>query len=198
MQAESTDTFAAEYERRLEAWSDIQQHLPFLHDTTLSYEKPAVLELGCRSGNSTSAFLAAVYKASGKLVSVDIAPIHVPDWWAQHPGWTFIMSDDLAPKLIRQVAKLMPELDVLFIDTSHAYYHTLMELETWVPFVKPGGIVLMHDTEYDPAPVEVACVPQPKWPVAVALAEYCTQRGLKWENHTGCNGLGIIRIPDGG
>jgi cephalosporin hydroxylase len=108
-----------------------------------------------------------------------------------------VQANDLDPALLEDAHHFMPKCDILFIDTSHAYMHTLRELEAWMPFVRPGGTVLLHDTEYDPQPVEVGGVPQPKWPVSVALSEYCGARGLKWENHTGCNGLGVIRIPGG-
>lgn len=37
------------------------------------------------------------------------------------------------------------DLDVLSIDASHTYEDTKFEIERFYPFVKPGGIILMHD-----------------------------------------------------
>jgi predicted O-methyltransferase YrrM len=191
------DLFILEYQKRLVTGSDIQAHLEFLHDTVLSYEVPVVLELGVRTGNSTSAFLAAVHQKDGELISVDVNEPDVPPWWYLHSGWVFKRGSDTDETVVREITALHPDFDVLFIDTSHIYGHTYRELETWVPRVRPGGTVLMHDTEYDPMPEETLGVPQPRRPVAVALADYCHEYGLKWENHTGCFGLGVIRIPGG-
>jgi predicted O-methyltransferase YrrM len=85
-----------------------------------------------------------------------------------------------------------PEIDVLFIDTSHAYWHTLEELRLYVPRVQPGGVVLMHDTELE-SPDGVGN--RPPFPVAKALNDFCAETGLMWRNRTGCWGLGIIDIP---
>ena len=52
---------------------------------------------------------------------------------------------------------------MLFIDTSHAYEHTLAELRKFVPLVAPGGTVLLHDTRLE-VPERVG--PQPPFPVA--------------------------------
>lgn len=37
------------------------------------------------------------------------------------------------------------EVDCVYIDSSHAYYHTLDELEFWFAKVRPGGFVVVHD-----------------------------------------------------
>src|SRR3990167_3475962 len=36
-------------------------------------------------------------------------------------------------------------IDVLSIDASHTYEDTKFEIEKFYPFVKPGGLILMHD-----------------------------------------------------
>ncbi len=35
---------------------------------------------------------------------------------------------------------------LVFIDSSHQYKHTLDELNLWYPHVAPGGLVALHDT----------------------------------------------------
>lgn len=180
----------AEYQGRLNVWSDIVDHLPTLHAHVLRYTKPVILELGVRSGNSTSAFLAAADVVDGHVWSVDIHLPQAPGWWWQTNRWSPIVGDDLADTTL---ARLPEQVDVLFIDTSHAYDHTLRELEVFVPRVKPGGVVLLHDTELE-APELVG--PQPPFPVAKAITEYCDTHNLEWENITGCYGLGVIPIPE--
>lgn len=179
----------ADYQGRCNVWSDIVDHLPTLHGHVLRYTKPVVLELGVRSGNSTAAFLAAVSLVEGHVWSVDIGLPQAPGWWWQTGLWSPIVGNDLDPSTL---ARLPEPVDVLFIDTSHAYDHTLRELETYVPRVKPGGVVLLHDTELE-APELVG--PQPPFPVAKAIEEYCAENGLGWENITGSYGLGVIDIP---
>lgn len=175
-----------EYQMRRWMSSDIVQHLPQLHDEA-STGDAVIIELGVRSGNSTSAFLAAVEEHGGHVYSVDIDRPRVP--WHSHPQWTFLLGDDLL------VADNLPDAcDVLFIDTSHHYTHTLAELETYVPKVRPGGVVLLHDTELERT--DGAPPADPPFPVRRAADEYAAVHGLTVDYVPGCYGLGVIRIGE--
>ena len=37
-------------------------------------------------------------------------------------------------------------IDVLFIDTSHLFEHTLKEFQSWFPFLAANAKVILHDT----------------------------------------------------
>jgi predicted O-methyltransferase YrrM len=37
-------------------------------------------------------------------------------------------------------------IDFLFIDTSHTYEQTTLEIQRWFPLVRKGGQIAMHDT----------------------------------------------------
>jgi len=182
-----TTMMRGEFDLRCGLASDIVQHLPQLH-AEASTGDAQVIDLGVRSGNSTAAFLAAVEEHGGHVWSVDIVQPQVP--WFGHPQWTFTLGDDL------EVVDDLPDgVDVVFIDTSHHYIQTLAELELYVPKVKPGGVVLMHDVELDiPAWREAT---DPPFPVRVAVDEFCADHGLEPEFVAGCYGLGIIRISGG-
>jgi cephalosporin hydroxylase len=194
--ASIADLVRAAYEERLGTESDIRGHLQFMHDTAEN-AGGRVIELGVRSGNSTSAFLAAAQSCKhGRVASVDTDMTTSPAEWHGHPAWSFIMGDDMSDGVLAMVQAWVPVADVLFIDTSHAYMHTIRELRRWVPFVRPGGWVLMHDTQYDPTGHETGGVPQPRWPVSVALTEYCAERGLRWANRPGYFGMGVLQIPE--
>jgi predicted O-methyltransferase YrrM len=46
-------------------------------------------------------------------------------------------------------------IDLLFIDGDHSYEGVLTDLTTWVPFLRAGGILAMHDV-YEPASASVS------------------------------------------
>ena len=176
------------FEDRLSKWSDVQEYLPLLYDTAASYPKVRVLELGTRRGNSTLAFLAAAAAVDGHVTSVDPDRVtDAPDGmlpWRKAPWWTFVRGDDMDGAV---QAALPGEVDVLFVDTSHEYEHTLGELRAYMPRVVPGGTALFHDTNIF---VNGSQVP----PVAQALNDWCAETGSSWENIPGEYGLGVIRL----
>jgi predicted O-methyltransferase YrrM len=42
------------------------------------------------------------------------------------------------------------KVDLVFIDGCHFYEHTLADIETWLPHIKTGGIMAIHDFAPDP------------------------------------------------
>src|SRR5512135_1471238 len=138
----------AEFARRLAVHSDIIDHLQFMHDTVLRYPDPVVIEMGVRTGNSTAALLTAVTRhGHGELWSADLNEPRVPASWHDIPAWHFMQGDSASPGVLAW----MPEkADVVFMDTSHTYDQQLAELRAYVPRVRPGGTVLVHDTQCVP------------------------------------------------
>lgn len=185
-------TLQSAYLDRLSRWSDIREYLPFLHEQARSRPGVRILELGSRRGNSTLAFLAGAKESGGHVWSCDVTDVArdpagmLP--WRAHPLWTFTCGSDMD---VTAQSLLPARCDVLFIDTSHEYEHTLAELRAYMPRVAPGGIALFHDTNiYDwPGYGWTGDVP----PVQQALDEYCAEAGITWENMPGEYGLGIIR-----
>ena len=175
---------------RMNRWSDIQEYLPFLYNITRSYPGVRVLELGSRKGNSTLAFLAGAEESGGHVWSCDIDDIAKdPDGMLPYAGsslWTFIHGDDMNPGV---QGKLPRDVDVLFIDTSHEYEHTVAELEIFMPRVAPHGIALFHDTRFVFADWDGSSLP----PVGQALDEYCKKEGKTWMDFPGQYGLGVCR-----
>jgi len=178
-----------EYERRAAAPSDIQGHLPFLREQAARFDDGMILELGVRSANSTAALLLGAAKAGGFLVSVDIVCPTFPQWWCELGFWELLIGDDMSAEIL---ARTPQAIDLLFIDTSHAYEHTLAELRTYVPRVRPGGIVLLHDVELEVVPELPG--PQPPFPVAKAVETFCRETGRTWVTHSGSYGLGVLEV----
>ena len=193
----------AEFAVRAGQYSDIMDHLQFMHDTVLAYPDPVVIEMGVRTGNSTSALLSAVTRQGhGQMWSADIIPAQVPGWWHDIPAWHFMQGDSVSPAVL---AWMPAHADVVFMDTSHTFDQQLAELRAYVPRVRPGGTVLVHDTQCVPrgAPGTDSFTPtaEPEGPVRDALDAYCEEAGLAWRNrHSGPAGygMGVIVIPGGG
>jgi len=178
-----------EYSSRRRIPSDICDHLPELFQWTRGWP-PAedgsntnVIELGVRSGNSTSAFLAALeLDGRGTLWSVDIAKPDVPPHWHDLDYWQFLQADALGA---RARSWLPQQCRVLFVDLDpHSYAQTLEACQVYVPRVQYGGVALFHDTD-----------PAHSSDVARALDEYCrVTTGVEWHNRPGNHGLGIMRV----
>jgi predicted O-methyltransferase YrrM len=173
--------------RRSQSGSDIHAHLPRLFELA-SIPHVKVIELGVRGGDSTAAFLAAAEEQGGEVWSVDIADPRVPADWRDLPFWYLTVGDDL------DVADQLPDnVDIVFIDTSHTYEQTKQELELYVGKVKPGGLIVLHDTELKRP--EASPPSDPDFPVAQAVAEFVSAgpyRSVEWVE--GCYGLGIITV----
>jgi predicted O-methyltransferase YrrM len=187
-------TLWAQYQARAQgAYSDIRGHLDYLCERARGCE--FICELGVRGGNSTIALLAAIEVTpladAGGLWSVDIMPPQVPFAWRKLPFWRFLQADDLS----QEARKFVPDqLDLLFIDTSHDQDHTLAELAAYGPRIRPGGVILCHDTCWAPGDIELRT---PTGPVARALDVWCQAQPvpIHWSNRPGSFGLGVIEVP---
>jgi cephalosporin hydroxylase len=127
--------------------SDISDHLVTLFLEAAEMQPSLIVELGVRSGESTLAFSQAADLFGSHLVGVDIQ-----DCLKSYAGpqRVFVKSDDV------KFAQEFPEwskrqnipatIDVLFIDTSHEYDHSVAEINSWFPLLSPHCKVLFHDT----------------------------------------------------
>ena len=138
------------FERSVKNVTDISSHLPKIYLETLQFSPELIVELGVRSGESTVALNMAAQHLKAKHVSVDIDDCSdvISD-----SNWTFIHEDDIdLSKRFRQWLSennLKSSIDVLFVDTSHEYNHTLQELNAWFPLLSDRALVIFHDT-YSP------------------------------------------------
>lgn len=150
-------------------WSErgLCEHFETMIGATQHYAReghPVIIELGVRTGVSSAIWLAGIEKAgSGRLWSIDVERPHGPyvDRIVEHPSWSFHCGDDT------DLFSLAPEdADILFIDTSHAYEHTLFELQVYAPKLQSEGIIFLHDSN-----VEVTTVGE-VWSVRRAIDDY--------------------------
>jgi predicted O-methyltransferase YrrM len=127
-----------------------------------------------------------VETVGGHVWSVDPDRAHVPPHWFDSDLWTFVQADDLA------VVDEAPACDLLFVDTTHSFDQTRSELAAYVWKVRPGGVILLHDTELERP--EAAPHDEP-FPVRRAIEEFLPNfpaAHVEWV--PGCNGLAVIRL----
>lgn len=127
--------------------TDISDHLTTLFIEALAAKPRLIVELGVRGGESTFVLERVARLTNAKLVSADIEDCSGSSSYAD---WTFVQMDDIAfartfPSWCAE-RNITPEIDVLFIDTSHLYDHTVQEIESWFPLTSSHAKVLLHDT----------------------------------------------------
>ena len=190
-------TLLAEYQARLAEPShaegggnDIKDEMPYLLARAEGYQQVRILEVGVRSGRSTSAFLAACARVGGHLWSIDMNIPAVPDWWHECGYWTVTQarSLDVDPRLAWGV----DEFHAVLLDGDHSKEGVLAELRKFTPFVVAGGVMMVHDTNLDD-PVLAGQVPG----VRQALDLFCAETGRVWHERGGQFGLGVIEAPNG-
>jgi cephalosporin hydroxylase len=177
-------TLAECYEELCRTPSDIYLHLPRFVALVDELKAQHVIELGTRSGVSTVAWLYALEATGGRLTSIDLDP--PPDLGVQH-DWLFVQGDDCDPNIVA----CLELADIVFIDSSHHYRHTLTELYTYRWLVNPGGVIVCHDTMLERpegAPL------RPRFPVRTAIEEFVKSEGYEWINIPECFGLGIVKV----
>jgi predicted O-methyltransferase YrrM len=179
--------------------SDVFDHLPTFVNAVIDRPAPVkVIELGVRYGVSTVAWLWALAHGHGELWAVDGAPPTIeptfqvdllnPLMELEH--FHFVLGWDTEVSVL---AQLPDEVDIVFIDTNHIYEETLEELELYLPRVKSGGVIFLHDTALVMTP-NAGDRPQPDYPVRTAMREFCMEHDLEFSDTDVCNGLGQIQV----
>jgi cephalosporin hydroxylase len=143
----STDPIRNAIRSRSVLRTDISDHLESIYLETLVGRPQLIVELGTRGGESTQALQAAAEQVGATMVSIDIDDCSEVCSYAH---WHFVHDDDIHfagifGKWCKQ-KDLRPQIDVLFVDTSHQYEHTVAEISHWFPLLSPKCKVMFHDT----------------------------------------------------
>ena len=127
--------------------TDASDHLMTYFVEALSARPRLIVELGVRGGESTYVFERVARLCRGALLSVDLQDCLKT---TSYPGAHFVRSDDIAFagrfEAWCSQHNLKPEIDVLLIDSSHLYDHTVQEIDCWFPFLPKTAKVFFHDT----------------------------------------------------
>jgi len=123
-------------------------YLPVLRALVGQTKAQQVIELGVRSGGSTTSFLLALMETGGQLWSCDLdilwPPIYKlqPSLHQDHPQlWTFVQGDTTELAL---EGSPPTSCDVLLVDA--AFEKRYLDLIHYGLRVRAGGFILVHDT----------------------------------------------------
>lgn len=118
---------------------------------------PHVVNIGAGNGTSGLAFMEA--RDDLHLYTIDIqlesspygclageeAVFRSAGFWGQ-PRHTQIHGDskEVGKSWLKQYGI---QVDMVFVDGGHQYHEAKGDIETWLPLIKPGGIMAVHDYE---------------------------------------------------
>lgn len=183
---------------------DMSEHMPTFVQAVKDLDAKIVIELGVRYGHSTIAWLHALH-GQGHLWSVDCSfpvpadPLSLNELDSTNlldpqgrlgimPHWSFLLGYDTWPEILDMLPQ--KDVDIVFLDTNHVYEETLVELDLYIPRIRSGGRMYLHDTAIETT--GNAVTPQPPYPVRTAMEEFCEKHGLEHTNNPNCFGLGTI------
>ena len=107
------------------------------------------VELGVCGGGG-SFHLCKGYE-QGQVVGVDVAmeyPQNISFIKANCPNFKFVRGDSVTSA--RQIYNQLGQVDILFIDTIHTYARTILEFETWLPFMNSKQWFICLDDLFRP------------------------------------------------
>jgi hypothetical protein len=138
---------------------DWSGHIAFAYDLVAATKPPVIVELGTYYGESYFAFCQAVAELSNssRCFAVDtwhgdshtgsygeVVYREVSTYNAQHySGFSTLLRESFEEALQRFADG---SIALLHIDGFHTYDAVRHDFETWLPKVRPGGIILFHDT----------------------------------------------------
>ena len=159
------------------SFPDIGEHLPLLKH--YAEQVRHITEIGTRTGNSTTAFLAGLSKNGGEMHSYDIDPQNFYPPKIDNVTWVFHHQDTQSNEC------LLRPTELLFIDGSHTYIGVTMDLR----FAHLASrFIIMHDTA-------IAWCTLGGRGVYDALAHFLAANVGIWaikEQHDNCNGITVL------
>lgn len=135
-----------------ESGSVMRSHILLLYEIAFESKPNNILEIGVGSrGQSTKVFLSALKEnENGTLTSIDDGARkslykNINERFGDY--WKMIVGDSHSIDTYNKVKDI--KFDLMFIDGDHTYEGVKKDFEMYVPLLKDGGLILMHDTIND-------------------------------------------------
>lgn len=153
----------------------------WMYQEIIHRRKPdLIVETGSFRGGS-ALFLAdvCVLQGHGRVVSIDVAPVtRVPQ--LEHERLQFVTASSVDPETVETVCRAArastgcgrePEVLVI-LDSLHTTTHVFAEMAAYAPLVRPGGYLIVEDTNINGRPVLPEFGSGPAEAVALFLAKH--------------------------
>lgn len=146
----------------------------WMYQELIVRERPDfVIELGTRFGGS-ALFLATVFDliGAGMVISVDL-DYTVASRRPLHRRIVYVTGSSVDGSVVENVAELVGQnsRNMVMLDSDHSRDHVLEELRTYERFVRPGGYLIVEDTNINGHPTYPEFGPGPWEAVEAFLAE---------------------------
>jgi len=130
--------------------TDISSHLPTMFYYTVMQNPKLILEAGVRGGESTLAFNEAIKYCNSEIIGIDLER-QCELAYSKITNSTFICINDMNFQHYYNNSRFNQTLfDVVFVDTSHEYHHTMGEITIFAPLLNKNGIMMFHDSNVTP------------------------------------------------
>jgi hypothetical protein len=131
---------------------DAEMEIPeklLLYSLAFGAKPERVLEIGTFRGGSTSVLCDALDDSGfGRIVCVDPEPRVPPDVLERIRHRATIVSGP-SPEALQEAHQIAGDLfDFALIDGDHGYEGVLRDIEGSLPLLRPGALVLFHDSHY--------------------------------------------------
>lgn len=117
-----------------------------LYQWALEEQAELIYEVGIFMARSTYPFLIALSQRGGRLFSCDINPDTRRSMSREEllPHWTCCITDSIT------FGHMLIDLaDIVYLDGGHTYYTVSHELPLFWHLLKPGGLLIAHDTDLE-------------------------------------------------
>lgn len=130
--------------------TDISSHLPTMFYHTVMQNPKLILEAGVRGGESTLAFNEAIKYCNAEIIGIDMES-QCAQPYSKILNSTFVCINDMDFQNYYNNSRFnQTPMDVVFIDTSHEYHHTMGEITIFAPLLSKNGIMMFHDSNVTP------------------------------------------------
>ena len=113
----------------------------------LNNDVKSILQIGLGHFASTHFVLSLLMDS---ICTIEYDDLHVKRYSEEinNKKETVLCGDSTSEGIIKQAQELGP-FDCVFIDGNHSYEYVKLDLENYAPLVKTGGIVALHDANFE-------------------------------------------------